>query len=81
MSTFDSVLVVYAAVMFILSTAHIALALQALFMGLVYERDTTPGGPTIFYRENVFPNRKAIYIVNVGHLLLLIIEGTLFKKF
>lgn len=62
------ILLAYAAVMFILSTTHVALAISELLQGFVFEeRDSTrtPGGPAVFYRVNVFPKRKAIYIVNV----------------
>lgn len=51
--------------MFILSTTHIALALSELLQGFVYELQSIPGGPPVFYRINVFPKRKAVYIVNV----------------
>ncbi|KAF9522767.1 hypothetical protein CPB83DRAFT_863938 [Crepidotus variabilis] len=58
------ILLLLATVMFAFSTTHVGLALQELLAGFVFERDITPGGPPAFYRENVFPNRKAIYIVN-----------------
>ena len=51
--------------MFILSTTHVALAVSELLQGFIFERESTPGGPAAFYRINVFPKRKAIYIVNV----------------
>lgn len=51
--------------MFILSTTHVALAVSELLQGFVFEGESTPGGPAAFYRINVFPKRKAIYIVNV----------------
>ena len=51
--------------MFILSTTHVALAVSELLQGFVFEAEVTPGGPAAFYRINVFPKRKAIYIVNV----------------
>ena len=53
-------------VMFILSTTHVALSIAELLQleGFVFERESTPGGAE-FYRINVFPKRKAIYIVNV----------------
>ncbi|CAA7261220.1 unnamed protein product [Cyclocybe aegerita] len=71
--TSSRILLTYSTVMFALSTAHVSLALQELFQGFIYERDSTPGGPPVFYRENVFPNRKALYIVNtlLGDSLLI----------
>ena len=51
--------------MFILSTSHVALAVSELLKGFVFEGQSIPGGPALFYRINVFPKRKAIYIVNV----------------
>lgn len=54
--------------MFALSTAHVALALNALLQGFVYQRGT--GGPETFFRQNVFPSRKAIYIINVRYSIL-----------
>jgi hypothetical protein len=59
------ILLAYSTVMFILSTTHVALAVSELLQGFVFEGDSTPGGPAAFYRINVFPKRKAIYIVNV----------------
>ena len=53
--------------MFILSTTHVALAVSELLQGFVFEEESMPGGPAVFYRINVFPKRKAIYIVNVCH--------------
>jgi hypothetical protein len=51
--------------MFILSTTHVALAVSELLQGFVFDEGSTPGGSAVFYRINVFPKRKAIYIVNV----------------
>ena len=51
--------------MFILSTTHVALAISELLQGFVFEAESTRGGHAAFYRINVFPKRKAIYIVNV----------------
>lgn len=51
--------------MFILSTAHVALAVQELLQGFVYQRESFEGGPPAFFRFNVFPKRKAIYLFNV----------------
>ena len=31
----------------------------------LYKLNSIPGGPPVFYRTNVFPQRKAIYLVNV----------------
>ncbi|KAG6829620.1 hypothetical protein H0H92_004027 [Tricholoma furcatifolium] len=56
--------------MFTLSTAHVALAVQALYQGFILQKVE----PTdVFFRDNVFPNRKAIYIINtlLGDSLLL----------
>lgn len=50
--------------MFVLSTAHVGLAVHELLQGLVYQRNI-PGGPPVFFRENVFPQRKALYLFNV----------------
>ena len=61
------ILLVYATVMFILSTTHAALSVSELLQGFVFEGESMPGGPAVFYRINVFPKRKAIYIVNVCH--------------
>ena len=63
------ILLTYATIMFVLSTTHVALAVSELLQGFVYELDSTPGGPPVFYRINVFPKRKAIYIVNVCALI------------
>ncbi|KAF8802765.1 hypothetical protein BYT27DRAFT_6751895 [Phlegmacium glaucopus] len=67
------ILLAYSTVMFILSTAHVSLAVSELLQGFVSERESTPGGPPAFYRFNVFPKRKAIYIVNtlLGDSLLI----------
>ena len=51
--------------MFIFSTTHVALAVSELLQGFVMEGESLPGGPAAYYRINVFPKRKAIYIVNV----------------
>lgn len=59
------ILLAYSIVMFILSTTHVALAVSELLQGFVYEGESAPGGPAAFYRINVFPKRKAIYIINV----------------
>lgn len=48
--------------MFALSTAHVGLAVQSLLDGFIYRKSE---GSDVFFRENVFPNRKAIYIINV----------------
>ena len=65
------ILLAYATVMFILSTTHVALAISELVQGFVFERESsTPGGPAVFFRINVFPKRKAIYIVNVRVFIL-----------
>lgn len=59
------ILVAFAIVMFALSTAHVGLAVSELLQGFVYQRDME-GGPPAYFRNNVFPKRKAIYIINVG---------------
>jgi len=69
----SKILLAYSTVMFILSTAHVALAVSELLQGFVYDLASTPGGPPAFYRFNVFPQRKAVYIVNtlLGDSLLI----------
>ncbi|KAF8156067.1 hypothetical protein B0H34DRAFT_520079 [Crassisporium funariophilum] len=71
--TSSRILLAYSTVMFLLSTTHVALAVSELLQGFVTERESTPGGPPVFYRINVFPKRKAIYIVNtlMGDSLLI----------
>lgn len=64
------ILVAFSTVMFILSTAHVALAVHELLQGFVYQRELE-GGPPAFFRSNVFPSRKAIYIINVRDLFVL----------
>ncbi|KAF5312236.1 hypothetical protein D9619_002334 [Psilocybe cf. subviscida] len=66
------ILLIVSTIMFALSTAHVGLALRELFDGFVFQLKTTPGGPPVFFRENVFPKRKAIYIFNtlLGDALL-----------
>lgn len=56
--------------MFALSTAHVGLALRELLDGFVFQLQSTPGGPPVFFRENVFPKRKSIYIFNVSFIPL-----------
>jgi len=70
---FLSILLIYSTVMFALSTTHAGLAVRELLEGFVYQLASTPGGPPVFYRENVFPKRKAIYIFNtlLGDSLLI----------
>lgn len=51
--------------MFILSTVHVALAVRELLQGFVFERESFEEGPSAFFRFNVFPQRKALYIFNV----------------
>ena len=62
---FPRILLAYSTVMFILSTTHVSLAVSELLQGFVYKLNSTPGGPPVFYRINVFPQRKAIYLINV----------------
>lgn len=50
-------------IMFVLSTTHVALAVHELLQGFVYQR-SIPGGPPVFFRQNVFPPRKAVYLFN-----------------
>ncbi|KDR70470.1 hypothetical protein GALMADRAFT_282221 [Galerina marginata CBS 339.88] len=71
--TSSRILLVYSTVMFALSTTHAGLAVRELLDGFVYQLASTPGGPPVFYRENVFPKRKAIYIFNtlLGDSLLI----------
>ena len=69
------ILLAYATVMFILSTTHVALAVSELLQGFVFEAESTPGGPAAFYRINVFPKRKAIYIVNVCFFILFYVSS------
>ncbi|KAH9477227.1 hypothetical protein JR316_0011146 [Psilocybe cubensis] len=59
-------------VMFALSTTHVGLGVRELLDGFVYQSQSTPGGPPAFFRENVFPKRKSIYIFNtlLGDALL-----------
>ncbi|RDB26975.1 hypothetical protein Hypma_005082 [Hypsizygus marmoreus] len=59
----SAILIAFSTCMFILSTAHVALAVNELLKGFVYQRDMD-GGPPAFFRQNVFPERKAIYIIN-----------------
>jgi hypothetical protein len=47
------------------AATHVALAVSELFQGFVFEAESTSGGPAAYHRINVFPKRKAIYIVNV----------------
>lgn len=63
------VLVVFATVMFALSTTHVGLAVYELLQGFVYQRDND-GGPPAYFRNNVFPKRKAVYIINVSPRML-----------
>ncbi|KAF8069247.1 hypothetical protein FPV67DRAFT_1114035 [Lyophyllum atratum] len=58
--------------MFILSTAHVALALHQLLQGFIFQRNLE-GGPEAFFHHNIFPSRKAIYIINtlLGDSLLI----------
>jgi len=67
-----AILVTFAVVMFALSTAHVGLAVFELLQGFVYQRDME-GGPPAYFRNNVFPKRKAIYIINtlLGDSLLI----------
>ena len=69
------ILLAYSTVMFILSTTHVSLAVSELLQGFVSERESTPGGPPVFYRFNVFPKRKAIYIVNVCAFFICLFSG------
>ena len=75
------ILLAYATVMFILSTTHAALSISELLQGFVFKIDSTPGGPAEFYRINVFPKRKAIYIVNVCPFLFFFGFGVSFVYF
>ncbi|KAF8896801.1 hypothetical protein CPB84DRAFT_1212799 [Gymnopilus junonius] len=62
--TSSRILLTYSTIMFALSTTHAGLAVRELMDGFVYALPSTPGGPPVYYRENVFPKRKAIYIFN-----------------
>ncbi|PPQ88228.1 hypothetical protein CVT26_012622 [Gymnopilus dilepis] len=67
--TSSRLLLTYSTIMFALSTTHAGLGVRELLDGFVYALSSTPGGPPVYYRENVFPKRKAIYIFNVSGLL------------
>ncbi|KAF9461738.1 hypothetical protein BDZ94DRAFT_1263229 [Collybia nuda] len=58
------ILLSFSTAMFVLSTAHVALAVRELLQGFVFERELFEGGPPAFFRFNVFPQRKALYIFN-----------------
>jgi len=52
--------------MFAIATAHVSLALHELLQGLVYASQGPDGiPPVLFFRINIFPERKALYIINV----------------
>lgn len=65
-------LLAFSTFMFILSTAHVALAFQEILLGFVYQ-DHLEGNPQDFFRNMVFPQRKALYIINtlLGDSLLI----------
>jgi len=59
----SAILLSFSFIMFALSTTHVALAVHELLQGFVYNRDFV-GGPSAFFRQNVFPPRKAVYLLN-----------------
>ncbi|KAG6808379.1 hypothetical protein H0H93_016999, partial [Arthromyces matolae] len=66
----STILLAFSFCMFVLSTAHVALGVQSLLQGFIYANGETAA---VYFRENVFPKRKAIYIINtlLGDSLLI----------